>query len=232
MGDHFRTDWSLADAGGLTPFASDPWVATRWSTEVLASRVEQHFGLPAVARLFGAAYLALVLTAYVACRSRVWELVAAVVTALVAFAAAPGISARPEVVSFILLAVTGSAWLWTWDDGRLQWVAGPHGLGLGHRPTDCGRRASCSAWSRVSSWSALRRTVPALVAAAMIGWLALLWARGGARAPWTRLLLFALAAGWALLVTRMVALGAVVLAPMLAQALEARYARSSRRPEC
>jgi hypothetical protein len=67
------------------------------------------------------------------------------------------------------------------------------------------------------------RTVPALVAAAMIAGLALLWARRGGT-PWTHLLLLLLAAGWILLVTRMVSLGAVVLAPVLASALETALA--------
>ena len=32
LGEHFRTDWSLADPGSLTPFATSDWVATQWLT--------------------------------------------------------------------------------------------------------------------------------------------------------------------------------------------------------
>src|SRR3954454_17657731 len=58
LGDRSRTgDWSLSNPGGLTSFATSGWVATQWSTEVLASFFEQWFGVPGVAWLFGALYV-------------------------------------------------------------------------------------------------------------------------------------------------------------------------------
>ncbi|QWZ06356.1 hypothetical protein KRR39_12090 [Nocardioides panacis] len=270
LGDHFRGDWSLAHPGALTPFATSQWVPTQWSTEVLASLVEHWFGLPGVAWLFGAFYLLLVLTAYGVCRARSGALPATVVTALLVFAAAPALSARPQVLSLILVAVTVHAWLRTWDDGRLRWWLVPltwvwataHGLwsagvllglvccvGLlldrrvgGRRAvlafavpllslaatalTPVGPRllaaqlAVSARTSLIAEWGPTSfRTVPALVAAAMVAWLAVLWARRGGTS-WTHLLLLLLAAAWILLVTRTVSLGAIVVAPLLAQALE------------
>src|SRR4051794_41054181 len=65
LGDRFRTgEWSLSHPGGLTSFATSGWVATQWSTEVLASFFEQWFGLPGVAWLFRALYPAWLLATY------------------------------------------------------------------------------------------------------------------------------------------------------------------------
>ncbi len=121
LGSHFSTDWSLSHPGALTPFATSSWVPTQWSTEVVATWVESRWGLPGVAWLFGAAYFALVLATYVVCRRKSRMLPAAAVTVLVVFASASTLSARPQVVSLVLVAVTVHAWLSTWDDGRLRW---------------------------------------------------------------------------------------------------------------
>ncbi|WP_392544884.1 hypothetical protein [Oryzobacter telluris] len=60
-------------------------------------------------------------------------------------------------------------------------------------------------------------------AAVTVGLLALTavgWARGGRRVPWTHVLLWGMALGWALLYARTVAIGAVVVAPLAAGALQ------------
>jgi hypothetical protein len=76
--------------------------------------------------------------------------------------------------------------------------------------------------SLIAEWGPTSfREVPALAAALMVAWLVMLWARRGG-VPWVHLLLLLLACGWILLVTRMVAPGAVIVAPLLAQALQAR----------
>ena len=54
LGERFRGDWSPAHPGALTPFASSDWVATQWSTEVVAGWFEGWFGLPGVAWLLSA----------------------------------------------------------------------------------------------------------------------------------------------------------------------------------
>jgi hypothetical protein len=278
LGDRFRDGWSLRHPGALTPFATSDWLPTQWSTELLASYAHSWFGLPGVAWLFGAFYLALIVTVYVVCRRRAGALASGVVTALVVFAASSTLSARPQVVSLVLLAVTVDAWLRTEDDGRPRWWLVPltwvwataHGLwsaGILVGLVCCvglvldrrvGRRAVVACFavlalalavtaatpvgpallssqlavsartSLIPEWGPTSfRTVAALVAAAMIAWLVALWSRRGT-VPWTRLLLLLLAASWVLLVTRTVALGAITVAPMLAQS--AGEALPRRRP--
>jgi hypothetical protein len=270
IGDRFRHGWRLGDPGGLTPFATSPWVPTQWSTEVVASQVESRLGLPGVAWMFGALFLAAVLGTYWSCRRRARAAAAAVVTTLVVLGLAPALSARPQVVSVVLLTVTVSAWLATARDGRVRWWlvpmtwvwAGAHGLwsagvllgavccvglwldgrSLGRRPllpftvpvlsvlaaglTPVGPRlltsqlAVSARASLIGEWGPTNlRTVPALAVAVMLAATVALWVRQG-QTSWTRLGLLLLAAGWTLLVSRLVALGAVVTAPLLAEAWE------------
>ena len=270
LGRHFLDDWSLGHPGRPTPYATSDWVATQWSTEVVARWCETTFGLPGVAWLFGAVYLAFILTTYLACRRRSSALVASVVTLLVVLACASTLSARPQVVSLALLTLTTSAWLRTAEDGRPRWWLVPltfgwataHGLwslgvlvglvcwvGLLLDGRAAGRRAlvllgvpvlslavtaltpvgprlltsqlavSARA-SMIAEWGPTSfRTLPAFVAAGMVACLVVLWSRRG-RVGWTPLLLLLLAAGWMLLVTRLVPTGAIVVAPMLASALQ------------
>jgi hypothetical protein len=269
LGDRFRHGWSLRHPGGLTPFATAHWVPTQWSTEVLASEVESWFGLPGVAWLFGAFYLVLVLLTYLSCRRLGGRLGAAVATGLVVFGAAPVLSARPQIVSLVLLTVALAAWLRTAEDGRARWWLVPmtwvwataHGLWSAGVLLGCvcwlglvldrrarGRRgivllaipvlslvaatltpvgprlltsqpAVGARASMIAEWGPTDfRSVPSLAVALMLATIVVLWARRG-RVSWLRVALLLLAGGWTLLVARMVSLGAVVLAPLLAEAI-------------
>jgi hypothetical protein len=193
------------------------------------------------------------------------------VTGLVVFSAAPALSARPQIVSLLLTAVTVGAWLGSVKDGRPRWWLVPltwvwataHGLwsagvlvGLvccvgilldGHvdrrrslklfavpllslfaaAVTPVGPRLLASQLavsertSMIAEWGPTSfREVPALAAAALVAWLVVLWARRGP-APWSHVLLLLLGCAWVLLVTRMVAFGAVAVAPLVVAALAA-----------
>ncbi len=64
------------------------------------------------------------------------------------------------------------------------------------------------------------REVPAFAVALMIGLIVLRWAVAGRKVPWTHVLLLLLACGETMLVGRMVSCGAVLVAPLLAAALQ------------
>jgi hypothetical protein len=84
--------------------------------------------------------------------------------------------------------------------------------------------------SLIAEWAPTRFDGgPALVVAAMAAVVIVLWARRG-RVDWTPLLLLLLAVGWTISVSRLVACGAVVLAPLLAEALERGREPSSPAP--
>ena len=285
LGDRFRHGWSLGHPGAPTPFATADWVPTQWSTEVVASWFESWFGLPGVAWLFGAFYLALVLLTYLSCRRlSARPLGGALATALLVFGVAPVLSARPQVVSLVLLTVTVGAWLRTAEDGKVRWWLVPmtwgwataHGLwsagvllgfvcwiGLVLDGRARGRRAVAmlavpalslgatmltpvgprlltsqlavgARTSMIAEWGPTDfRSVPSLAVALMLALVVALWTRRG-RVSWLRLGLLLLAGGWTILVARMVSLGAVVLAPLLAEAIghsmsRARFSLAGRR---
>jgi hypothetical protein len=85
------------------------------------ARTEDWFGLAGVAWLSGFLEVALFLTLYVVCRDRAEPLVAAAVTATALFGMQNGLSMRPQVVSYLLVAVVVGAWLRTRRDERVRW---------------------------------------------------------------------------------------------------------------
>lgn len=121
LGRAFWGPWSLPHPGRLSSFATSPWVPTQWSTEMLASKFEQWFGLSGVAWLFGALFVGFLVAVYAACRDHGSPLPAVVATGLAVVASADSLSARPQVVSLAMLAVCNLAWARTGRDLRARW---------------------------------------------------------------------------------------------------------------
>lgn len=269
LGHDFWTGWPLTHPGLLTKFATNPWVPTQWSTEMVMAKAEDWFGLPGVAWMYGALYLLFLVTVYLTSRLRGGGWSATVVTVLVTFASASTLSARPQVISLILLSVTMAAWLrtegdlrprwwlipmtWIWATAHGMWSSGVLlsgvfwlGLVLAGRArgrdavrlmavpvlsfvaalvTPVGPRLVMSQFavsarsSMIPEWGPTSfRTVPAIAAAVLVALLVVLWARRTS-ASWTSVFLALLACGWILYVSRLVPLGAIVLAPLVAEAL-------------
>lgn len=278
IGHELWGPWSLAHPGSLSRFGTVTWVPTQWASQMLMAKVEDWFGLPGVAWLFGLAYVGFVLAVYACCRRAADPVVATLATGAAVIGAADVLSARPQVFSLILFAVAVAAWRSALETHRPPWWLVPltwgwacvHGLwsagvvlGLvavigavldaprGRRPwrmllvpaasavaaclTPVGPRlllsqvavSSRAAW--VSEWQPTSfRSPSALMVAVMAGVLLLVLARRG-RTSWSTVLLLLTACGWAALVTRMLAFAAVLLAPLLAEALAALRARPTTR---
>jgi hypothetical protein len=121
FGHEFLTGWSLRHPGSVSTFATRPWVPTQWLSEIVMAKTEDWFGLAGVAFLSGALEVALFVAVYAVCRDRAEPLVAAALTATALFAMQNGLSMRPQVVSYALVAVVVGAWLRTRHDGRPRW---------------------------------------------------------------------------------------------------------------
>ncbi|MDP9318749.1 MAG: hypothetical protein M3O94_06700, partial [Actinomycetota bacterium] len=121
LGEEFRNGWSLSNPGQLSPLAHTSWLPTEWLPEVVANGVTDVFGLRGLAWLTGVGVLALAGALLAACRQEGNSLAAS----LAVMAALAGISAsiapRPQLVSFVLLAVYMGAWLRTARDLRPRW---------------------------------------------------------------------------------------------------------------
>jgi len=107
------------------PFSTRPFVLTQWLPEVVAQKGYSLFGLPAVAWLRGVAMLALI-SALVWAARQAADAVPAIMAALAALIGTGGsLSERPQLVSFVLLAVTVGAWWKTAHDLRPRWWLAP-----------------------------------------------------------------------------------------------------------
>ncbi len=124
---HLKTGQYVLDGGPFSgpdpwvPFATQPFVLTQWLPEVVAQKVYDVAGLPGVAWLRCATMLLLLGALLWACR-QVADSVPALMAALAAMlGAGASLTERPQLVSFILLAVTLAAWWRTAEDLRPRW---------------------------------------------------------------------------------------------------------------
>jgi len=126
FGHEFLTGhWSLGDPGSVTTFATADWVPTQWLSEVVMAQVEQWFGLAGVAWLSGLLFLTLAVCLYWCCRRVAEPLVSVVVVSLALIACTPGISMRPQMVSYTLVALTAALWFTARTSGRVPWLLVP-----------------------------------------------------------------------------------------------------------
>ncbi|MHB8185062.1 MAG: hypothetical protein ACYDDU_03065 [Dermatophilaceae bacterium] len=275
---HLKTGQYVLNGGHFSgpdpwvPFATRPFVLTQWLPEVVAQKVYEFAGLPGVAWLRSAAMLVLLGTLLWACR-RVADTVPALMAALAAMlGAGASLTERPQLVSFILLAVTLAAWWRSAEDLRPRWWLIPltwvwacsHGLWpvglavggvvilglavdrrLSRRTalrlmlvpalslvaaalTPVGPRLLLSAFDVssaagpfVQEWQPTSARNPfALITLSMIALVVLTWVRSRSVPPTWQILLATTAFVATLIMFRTVAIGAVIAAPLFANALQ------------
>ena len=109
----------------MTSFATADWVPTQWLPQVVMAQVEDWFGLAGVAWLSGLQFLTLAVTLYWACRRHAEPLVTVLLVFLTLLACTPGMSMRPQQISYVLVVVTTAVWLRARETGRAPWVLVP-----------------------------------------------------------------------------------------------------------
>jgi hypothetical protein len=120
-GAYLLSHWRFDGPDPWVPFSSRPFVLTQWLPEVVAEKGYELFGLPAVAWLRCAAMLAL-LSALVWAARQAADAVPAIIAAFAGLIGAGGsLFERPQLISFVLLAVTVGAWWKTAGDLRPRW---------------------------------------------------------------------------------------------------------------
>jgi hypothetical protein len=124
-GAYVLSDWQFNGSDPWVPFATRPFVLTQWLPEVVAQQGYLLFGLPALAWLRCVAMLAL-LSALVWAARQTADAVPAIMAALAGLIGTGGsLSERPQLVSFVLLAITVGAWWKTAGDLRPRWWLAP-----------------------------------------------------------------------------------------------------------
>lgn len=121
IGEEFWHHWAPWDPGTLTPYATRSWLPTQWLSQITLAAAEDVGGLRAVlwvAAAVSVVYLAVLVRA---CLQEAPLIVAAPLAAVTMLASLTALSARPQIVSYLLAVVTLAAWLRTARDGRLRW---------------------------------------------------------------------------------------------------------------
>ena len=113
--------WTLRNPGSVSSFGTNDWVPTQWLPQVVMAQLEDWFGLAGVAWFQGLLHLALAVTFWVIARRCATPLASAAIVATALMASSLGLSMRPQVISYLLVAVTTAAWLRTREDGRARW---------------------------------------------------------------------------------------------------------------
>lgn len=121
LGEELRSGWSVTDPGQLTTYATKDWFVRSWLPDVATSWVEDQFGLPAVAWVYGLLLLVLVVVVYAVARRQAEVLVASLTAVAVMFAAGMSLTPRPHLLSYVLLVLATAAWIATIDDLRPPW---------------------------------------------------------------------------------------------------------------
>jgi len=121
FGQEFLSGWKPWDTGQVSSMGTRDWVPTQWLSQIAMAKVEAWFGMPGVAWLSGLTFLSYVLVLWTAGRRYGSPLVAILVTFAAFIASAQGLSARPQMLSYVFVVLTTSAWLATRDDGRVRW---------------------------------------------------------------------------------------------------------------
>lgn len=265
---HQLTLWDPA-----APFASRPYVATQWLPELVASFGYQWAGAGALVWLRAASVLVMTAIVFATCRQRSGRLAAGCACIVALIGAAGGLNPRPQLLSFIFMALLvwalgrpdvgqrarwwliGLFWLWgcchgLWavglafvavslvaevlDEratrvsrplrGRIALAAAcvlalmltPLGPRLLVSPFDVAAKASTIA----DEWKVTPLDNPFAIAACLeLGVVAVMWALRPQRRSWRDLAHFAFACGCVLWMWRLVPIGAIVAAPLLAAAL-------------
>ena len=118
LGDEFLDGWNLSSPGHLGPFDTADWTPTQWLPQEAMAWLVSHAGLAGVLWAAGALMLLTISLLYASCRELAAPLPSALAVAAGAFAASPGFSPRPQLLSYLFVVITVSAWLATWRDGR------------------------------------------------------------------------------------------------------------------
>jgi len=124
-GAYVLSHWRFSGPDPWVPFSSRPFVLTQWLPEVIAQKGYTYFGLPAVAWLRGAAMLALVSALVWAARQAADPMPAIMASLAALIGAGASLSERPQLISFVLLAITVGAWWKTAGDLRPRWWLAP-----------------------------------------------------------------------------------------------------------
>lgn len=111
----------FVQADTYSPATTAPWVLHQWLPEMAMALLERAFGLPGVAWGHTLVLAGLGTTLWWALRRSAGLLPTSLVIIVATLGMSAGLTARPQIVSFVLLVVVTDAWLRTAHDGIARW---------------------------------------------------------------------------------------------------------------
>jgi hypothetical protein len=127
LGEEFRGAWSLSNPGAFSPFATEPWVATQWTLEILASYLVERTDLGAVVWLTSLGVILLGAALWIGNRAHASPQAAALAAGATLLGTLTVVAPRPQLASLVLLAAVATAWWRTSEDLRPRWWLVPVG---------------------------------------------------------------------------------------------------------
>lgn len=278
IGDEFLNGWSASNPGHLGVFDSAQWAPTQWLSQMGMTQIENSYGLGGVLWLTSLIQIAIVVCIYLTCRDSTGALPAAIATLICLSCLAGGLSARPQIISYLFVTLIVWVWsrsahdgkprfwliplVWLWVPLHGMWPIGialsaalALGIVLDRRPTirpllvwlvlpilsGLAALATPLGWNAYSAVTAVsgRRQYfiewgppdfTDLRAAGLVLMIAAVLVFELRRGPleWFRVFLLGTAIVLAIYSTRTVPLAAIVVAPMLADAIESLIPASPR----
>ncbi len=121
LGEYFLDHRTLSAPESWSTFATSEWVPTQPLPEVVVALLHRWLGLPVLVWLFAASVVALVGVVFWLARQYAGPLPAVVATMFFVAAGQNAFTPRPQMVSYLLLAVVVGAWLRTEQDLKPRW---------------------------------------------------------------------------------------------------------------
>jgi hypothetical protein len=121
LGNDLIAQHSLTAPHHWSSFATVSWAPTEAVPEVVSAFVDRTFGLPGLAWLYALFAMLVAVTVYLTNRREGSAVPAAVATAFAVLAGSSSLTARPQLLSFILLPVVLAAWFQTERDLKPRW---------------------------------------------------------------------------------------------------------------
>lgn len=127
FGQEFLDGWSIAHPGQLSSASTNDWVPTQWLPQVALARIDDSAGTAGLVLSFVVLVVSLAGTTYLLLRRHAGPGVAVTLTLVVVLGCLPSLSLRPQVLSYVFLALVLLAWDRARASGRPPWLLVPLG---------------------------------------------------------------------------------------------------------
>ena len=121
FGEEFQKGWSMAHPGQLSSASTNDWAPTQWLAQITMAWLDDLGGTTALVALFAALVSAFAIAVHLMARRHVSPGPAAILTVIVILGCLPSLSLRPQVLSYLLMAVVVMAWHRAKATGRVPW---------------------------------------------------------------------------------------------------------------